>query len=153
MEYVACFAAEGVDTPYPLFTSDGLRQTPIFRVMQLFSHLQRNLIPVAAQRDPISIYATQDDTHQTVSLLFVNKSAMTQLAQVSDQNQFFGICFWHNLDISLFGYSITLVTLHRGGGAEAYSYNAPAVDDANVAPLTYIVCGHQTDVLANDTPC
>jgi len=153
VEYVAFFAAEGVDTPYPLFTSDGLRQTPMFRVMQLFSHLQRNLIPVAAQRDPISIYATQDDTHQTVSLLFVNKSDMTQLAQVSDQNQFFGISSWHNLDISLFGYSITLVTLHRGGRAEAYSYNAPAVDDANVAPLTYTVCGYQTDVLANETPC
>ncbi len=153
VEYVAFFAAEGVDTPYPLFTSDGLRQTPMFRVMQLFSHLQHNLIPVAAQRNPISIYATQDDAHQAVSLLFVNKSAMTQLAQVSAQNQFFGISFWHNLDISLFGYSITLVTLHRGGGAEAYSYNAPAVDDANVAPLTYTVCGHQTDVLANNKPC
>ena len=153
VEYVAFFAAEGVDTPYPLFATDGLRQTPMFRVMQLFSHLQRNLIPVAAQRDPISIYATQDDTHQAVSLLFVNKSYMTQLVQVSDQNQFFGFSSWQNLDISLFGYSITLVTLHRGGGAEAYGYNAPAVDDANIAPLTYTVCGHQTDVLANDTPC
>jgi hypothetical protein len=55
VEYVAFFSAEGVDTPYPLFTSDGLRQTPMYRVMQLFSHLQHNLIPVAAQHDPISI--------------------------------------------------------------------------------------------------
>ena len=152
-EYVAFFSAEGVDTPYPLFTTDGLHQTPMFRVMQLFSHLQHNLIPVAAQRDPISIYATQDDTHQVVSLLFVNKSAITQLAQVSAQNQFLGISSWHDLNISLYGYSITLVTLHRGGGAEAYSYRVPTVDNATVAPLTYVVCGHKTDALANDRPC
>lgn len=153
VEFVAFFSAEGVDTPYPLFTTDGLHQTPMFRVMQLFSHLQHNRVPVAAQRNPISIYATQDDTHQAVSLLFVNKSAITQLAQVSAQNQFLGISSWHGLDISLYAYSITLITLHRGGGAEAYSYHLPAIDDANVAPLIYTVCGHQTDVLANDTPC
>ncbi len=153
VEYVAFFSAEGVDTPYPLFTSDGLRQTPMFRVMQLFSHLQHNLIPVGAQRDPISIYATRDDMQQAVSLLFVNKSAIAQLAQVSAQNQFFGISSWHTLDVSLYGYSITLVTLHRGGGAEAYNYNMPTLDDANVAPLTFTVCGNQTDALANNTPC
>ena len=153
VEYVAFFSAEGLDIPYPLFTSDGLHQTPMFRVMQLFSHLQPNLIAVAAQHDPISIYATQDDTHLAVSLLFVNKSAMTQLVQVSAQNQSFGMSAWHNLDISLSAYSITLVTLHRAGGAEAYSYKVPAIDDANVAPLTYTVCGHRTDVLANVAPC
>ncbi len=153
VEYVAFFSAEGVDAPFPLFTTDGLQHTPMFRVMQLFSHLQHNLIPVAAQRDPISIYATQDDAHQTVSLLFVNKSAMTQLAQVSAQNQFFSISSWPNLDISLYRYSITLVTLHRDGGAEAYSFVVPAVDDATVNPLKYTVCGHKTDALANDVPC
>jgi hypothetical protein len=153
VEYVAFFAAEGVDTPYPLFTTDGLQQTPMFRVMQLFSHLQHNLIPVAAERDPISIYATQDDTHQTVSLLFVNKSDMTQLAQVSAQNQFFGFSSCDNLDISLYRYSITLVTLHRGGGAEAYSFAVPTTDDATVNPLIYTVCGNKTDALANNIPC
>ena len=153
VEYVAFFSAEGLDTPYPLFTSDGLHETPMFRVMQLFSHLQPNLIAVAAQHDPISMYATQDDAHQAVSLLFINKSALTQLVQVSAQNQLFGISAWHDMDISLYGYSMTLVTLHRGGGAEAYSYKVPTIDDANVAPLTYTVCGHRTDVLANVAPC
>ena len=153
VEYAAFFAAEGVDTPYPFFTTDGLRQTPMLRVMQLFSHLQRNLIPVAAQHDPISMYTTQDDTHRAVSLLFINKSPTIQLAQVSAQDQFFGISSWHNLDISLYGYSITLITLHRGGGAEAYSYNVPAADNASVGPLIHTVCGKQTDVLFNDAPC
>ncbi len=153
VEYVAFFAAEGVDTPYPLFTTDGLHQTPMFRVMQLFSHLQHNLIPVAAGRDPISIYATQDDAHQAVSLLFVNKSAITQFAQVSAQDQFFGISSWHNLDISLYRYSITLITLHRGGGAESYSFTVPTTNDATINPLIYSVCGNKTDALANNVPC
>ena len=83
VEYVAFFSAEGVDVNYPLFTPGGFQPTPMLRVMQVFSHLQHNLIPVAVQRDPSSIYATQDDTHQTVSLLFINKSATTQLAQYS----------------------------------------------------------------------
>src|SRR5205823_6388051 len=81
VEYAAFYSAEGVDLPYPLFTSDGLHQTAMYRVMQLFSHLQHNLIPIAAQHDPTSIYATQDDKHQAVSLLFVNKLSTAQLAQ------------------------------------------------------------------------
>jgi hypothetical protein len=151
--YVAFFSAEGVDTPYPLFTSNGLHQTAMLRVMQVFSHLQPNLIPVAVQRDPVSLYATQDDTQQAVSLLFVNKSPVIQLAQVSAQNQFPGSSPWHDLNISLDGYSITLVTLHRDGGAEAYSYDVPTIDNSKVGPMNYTVCGKASDVLANGTPC
>lgn len=151
--YVAFFATEGVDTPYPLFTSDGPHETPMFRVMQLFSHLQHNLIPIETQNQFVNMYATQDNAHNTVSLLFVNNSATTQFAQVSQQNQFFGFSNWEQQDISLYQYSITVVTLHRGGGAEAYIYRAPAMDDADVGPLSYAVCGHKSDVLANNTPC
>jgi hypothetical protein len=153
VEYVAFFSTEGVDTPYPLFTTNGLKQTPMFRVMQMFSHLQDNLIPVTGQRDPVSLYATQNNTHQAVSLLFVNKSPLIQLAQVNAQDQFFSISPWPNLNISLSGYSITLVTLHRDGGAEAYSYDVPTSDKSDVGPLHYTACGKASDVLANDTPC
>jgi len=153
VEYAAFFSAEGVDTPYPLFTIAGLHQTAMLRVMQVFSHLQDNLIPVTAQRDPVSLYATQDDTHQAVSLLFVNKSPVVQLAQVNAQNQFLGNSPWHDVGISLSAYSLTLVTLHRNGGAEAYSYDAPTTTNSAVSPLNYTLCGKASDVLANDTPC
>jgi hypothetical protein len=153
VEYAAFFSAEGVDTPYPLFTIAGLHQTAMLRVMQVFSHLQDNLIPVTVQRDPVSLYATQDDTHQAVSLLFVNKSPVVQLAQVNAQNQFLGNSPWHDVDISLSGYSLTLVTLHRNGGAEAYSYDVPTITTSAVSPLNYTLCGKASDVLANDTPC
>jgi hypothetical protein len=152
-EYVAFFPAEGVDTPHPLFTSDGLHQTPMFRVMQLFSRLQHNLIPIEVQGHAVKIYATQDGARQTVSLLLINNSATTQLAQVSAQNKFFSFSDWHDQDISLSGYSIAVVTLHRSGNAEAYSYRVPTVDEAIVAPLIHTVCGHQSDVLANNAPC
>lgn len=159
VEYVGFFSTEGVERPYPLFTADNQRsargasinsqQTAMFRVMQLYSHLQNNLVPIEVQREPISMYATQDDSHQTVSFIFINKSNTTQLAQVSAQNQLFSISPWHNLDITLLGYSIVVVTLHRGGGAEAFSFVVPTINDPAVRPLNYTTCGNKTDPLAN----
>jgi hypothetical protein len=151
--YVAFFPTQGIAMPYPLFNTGGLQPTAMFRVMQVFSHLQHNLVPVQVQQNPVSFYATQDDTGHTVSLLFVNNSPGVQLAQVSAQNQFFGFSSWHDVDLTLFGFSITLVTLHRGGGAEAYSYIVPNSNVPNLAPLLYTVCGNNLDPLANVKPC
>src|SRR5260370_20644241 len=99
--YAAFSSAEGVDTSYTLFTSNGLHQTAMLRVMQVFSHLQDTLIPVTIQRDPVSLYATQDNTHQSVSLLFANTSPMVQLAQVTAHNQFLRNSPWHAAHNSL----------------------------------------------------
>lgn len=154
VEFAGFFSAEGVDQPYPLFTSDAShQQTAMFRVMQLFSHLQHNLIPLQVQHDPVGVYATQDDAHNTVSLLFINKSGDNQLAEVSATNQIFGTSPWHTQDISIAAYSMVLVTLHRGGGAEAYSFTAPAIDDATTGPLNLTVCGNKVDALAYNVPC
>ena len=108
-EFAAYFSAEGVQQPYPLFNENG-SQTAMYRVMELFAHLQPDLIPLQIQRDPISVYATQDDAHQTVSLLFVNKSGTNQFAEVSSQNQLFGFSPWHTQDISIGANSIVVVT-------------------------------------------
>jgi hypothetical protein len=154
LEYLAFFSAEGVEPPYPLFTADAShQQTAMFRVMQLFAHLQHNLIPLQIQHNPVSVYATQDDTGQVVSFLFINKSDANQFAEVSPQNQIFGINPWHTQDISIAAYSIVLLTLHRGGGAQAYSFNVPTTDDATIQPLKQTVCGKKTDALAYDIPC
>jgi hypothetical protein len=153
--YVAFSSAAGGNTPYSLFSADGQQPTPMFRVMELFSHLQHNLIPLEVQRDPVSMYATQDDNHQTVSLLFVNKSPTTQLAQVSAGSSFFMTNPWSSLDISLMGYSMVTVTLHRNGTGsdEAYSFIAPASNDASTAQVLHTICGNKTDTLANAIPC
>jgi hypothetical protein len=151
-EFVAYFSAEGVSQPYPLFNRDG-SQTAMYRVMELFSHLQSDLIPLQIQHDPIGVYATQDDTHQAVSLLFVNKSSTNQLAEVTSQNQLFGFSPWHAQDISIAANSMVLITLHRNGGADALSFIVPSTNDATINQLMQTVCGKKTDPLGYDIPC
>ena len=154
VEYVSFFSAEGVDTPYPLFSSTkGYAQTSMYRVMQLFSHLQANLVPVDVQNEPISLYATEDNTHNTVSLLFINKGSTPQLAHVGTPNQIFGVSPWHSMDVSIAPYSMALVTLHRNGDASAYSFDVPATSELTTPPLTFTACGNKTDPLANNIPC
>ncbi len=151
-EFVAYFSAEGVQQPYPLFNENG-SQTAMYRVMELFSHLQPDLIPLQIQHDPVSVYATQDDAHQTISLLFVNKSGTNQFAEVSSQNQLFGFSPWHTQDISIGANSIVLITMHRDGGAEAFSFIVPGTDDASINPLIQTVCGKKADPLGYNIPC
>ncbi|HVB24203.1 MAG TPA: hypothetical protein VNG51_19855 [Ktedonobacteraceae bacterium] len=151
--YAAFSSASGINSPYPLLTTQGQQQTAMLRVMQIFSHLQNNLIPVQTQRDPISFYATQDNAHHTVSLLFINKSNTPQLAEINSTNQFLSVGAWPTLSISIAGYSIVEITLHRGSGAEAYSYIPPTNNDNSVTPVLHTVCGNKSDVLANNIPC
>jgi hypothetical protein len=125
----------------------------MYRVFQLYSHLQHNLLPLQVQHDPVDAFATVDNAHQALSLLFVNKSGVNQVAQVSPQNQLFGFSPWHTQQISIAAYSIVLVTMHRGGGAEAYSFSVPAADTTNINPLQQTVCGQKTDALAYNIPC
>ena len=152
--YVAFSSASGVNMPYPLFTTDGLQPTPMLRVMQVLGQLQHNLIPLEVQRDPVSVYATQDNAHQTVSLLLINKSSESQLAQIRGGSNLLGISPWAGLDISLSADSIIAVTLHRNNTAEAYSYVVPAANDVQTAAaVLHTICGHKTDTLANNIPC
>ncbi len=155
-DIVSYFSAEGVDQPYPLFTSDASHKpTSMFWVMQVFAHLQQNLVPLQIQRDPVSVYATQDDAHQAVSLLFINKSGENQYAEVSAQNQLFGFSPWQSQGISIAAYSMVLITLHRGGGAQAYSFTvSTTVDqDPSGSPLILTTCGNKTDPLSYNIPC
>jgi hypothetical protein len=113
-------------------------------------------VSLSIQREPISVYATEDNTHQTVSLMFVNKSNIPQQAQITPASQLFGISQWHEQDISIAGDSIVVLTLHRDGqAATAYNYVAPAANDAQVKPLSYTECGSgdKKDVLAAYIPC
>lgn len=169
VQYVAFASATSIGAPssaplssgesqtgLQLFTSDGHKgqqPTPMFRVMELFAHLQNNLIPLEVQHDPVSVYATQDGDHQVVSLLFINKLSTSQLAQISGESNLMGISPWNNLDISLMGDSIVVVTLHRNSNAEAYSFAVPGGDAASTAPIIHTLCGNKTGGLDNSVPC
>ena len=154
-DYVAYFSAQGVDAPYPLFTQVGTpRQTAMYRVFQMFTHLQHNLVPLRIQHDPVDVFATSDAARQTVSLMFVNKSADNQTAQISPLNTAFGFSPWQTQNVSIAGYSIVLITLHRGGGtAQAYGFEVPLSDTDALNPVRSFVCGHKVDPLDFSTPC
>ena len=154
-DFVSYFSAQGVDAPYPLFTQDSTPQpTAMYRVFQMFSHLQHNLVPLSIQHDPIDVFATTDNTRQTLSLLFVNKSADNQTAEISPQNTAFGFSPWQTQDVSIAGYSIVLLTLHRGGStAQAYSFNVPISNSDALNPVQSYVCGHKYDPLNFAMPC
>lgn len=152
-DYVAFFSVEGVERPYPLFTGNGLQPTAMYRVMQLFEKLQANLIPISMQRDPISMYATQNKSHTAVSLLFVNKSSASQLVQIRGSEQLLHMSAWHNQDISLAGNSVLVITLYRDGGAEADSYLAPTAITPAVGQINHVTCGAKTDLLIATIPC
>ena len=139
--YVAFFSAEGVDTPYPLFSTNGLQETPMLRVMQLFAHLQSNLIPLQTASQAVSVYATQDEKGQTVSLLFINKTDSSQQAQIHSDTGFLPLSPWPQLHLTLGAYSMAVVTLHRNGGAEAYAYATPT-GAVTTPALTYTICGN-----------
>jgi hypothetical protein len=154
VDNVAFFSASGVDTSYPLFTNDGLHDTAMERVMETFAQLQSNLVPLSIERNPISVYATQDTNHQNVSLLFVNKSNMPQSAEIDPVNDFLGLSPWHSVSISVGANSVIVLTLHRDGhAAEAVYFQISAQNDNTVNSVITVTCGTKADVLDTSIPC
>ncbi len=154
VDAVGFFAASGVNTGYPLFTTDGLHDTALERVMETFANLQSNLVPLSISENPISIYATQDTAHANVSLLFVNKSNIPESAQIDPVNDFLGLSPWHSLSLSIGADSVIVVTLHRDGhAAEADYFQVPAQNENTLANVNHAVCGTKTDALNYSIPC
>ena len=154
-DYVSYFSAQGVDQPYPLFTQAATpQQTAMYRVFQMFKLLQPNLVPLQVQHDPVDVFATTDSTRQTVSLLFVNKSGDNQAAQISPFNTAFGFSPWQTQSVSIKGYSMVLITLHRGSGTtQAYRFLVPLSDNQQLQSVQSYVCGHNYDPLSFAAPC
>ena len=155
VNYVGFFSAEGVVEPYPLFTENGTKITAMGRVMQMFTHLQKNLLPLSIQREPVSVYATEDDARQTLSLMFVNKSYDPQIAQLRPSTQFASFSSWPSQDVQIAGNSVVVLTLHKGQSStsEAYNFVAPTSIDPQIKPVNYTVCGHSADPLSPYIPC
>jgi len=163
-EYVAFFSAEGLDSPNPLFRQEDLTGTAMLRVMQLFSHIQSNLVPVQGMQGSVSVYATQDDDHATVSLFFVNQTSNSQHISVQAESilpwsswrgtslklQGYSIdvlrSSWQGANLTLQGYSMAVLTLHRNGSNEVFSFDN-TVSEQQVAPeMQHIVCSSETRV-------
>ncbi len=144
VEYVAFFSTEGVNAPYPLFTQPKLNETSLLRVMQLFAHLQNNLVPLQAQNGPISIYATQDGKHNTISLLLINKSATDQQVSIH-ADSVLPLSSWHSVNVTIHGYDMQVLTLHRNGTNEALRFSNLQSTQQDTPELQHVLCANNTD--------
>lgn len=140
VEYVAFFSTEGVDSPYPLFIQQGLQETAMLRAMQLFAQLQPDLVPIHGEQGPVSMYATQDQQHATVSVLFINKIGESQ--QVSVQSDgFLPFGPWQHADLTIPAYGMAVLTLHRGSSNEAYSFSNSGSLQQIAPDIQHLICG------------
>jgi hypothetical protein len=148
VEYVAFFSTEGVDSPNPLFLQKDLAATAMLRVMQLFSHIQSHLVPVQGTKGPVSIYATQDSDHAAVSLFFVNQTSHSQSISVQAEsvlpwNWWQGTLpwsSWQGASLTLQGYSMAILTLHRNGSDEAFSFDNVVSEQGSAPTVQHVVC-------------
>ena len=148
VDYVTFFSTEGVDSPNPLFLQKDLAETPMLRVMQVFSHLESHLVPVQAAPGPVSVYATQDNNHASASLFFVNQTNFSQRISVQAESilprgSWQGVqalSSWQDASLTLPGYSMAVLTLHRNGSNEVFTFNN-SVSAQQGAPLVqHVVC-------------
>nr|MBA2677319.1 hypothetical protein [Ktedonobacteraceae bacterium] len=144
VEYVAFFSTEGVNAPYPLFTQPKLSGTSLLRVMQLFAHLQNNLVPLQGQNGPINIYATQDGTHNTVSLFLMNKTATDQQVSIHADSML-PLSSWHSVNVSISGYAMVVLTLHRNGNNEAFRFSNSDSTQQDTPELQDVLCSNNTN--------
>jgi hypothetical protein len=163
-EYVAFFSTEGVDSPQPLFLQKDLTETAMLRVMQLFHHLQSNLVPIQGTQGAVSVYATQDNGRATASLFFVNQTANSQHISVQAESilpwsswqgaslQLQGHSIdvlrspWQSASLTLQGYSMAVLTLHRNGSDEVFSFDNPVNEQQVVPEVQHISCSSETSV-------
>ena len=149
VDYVTFFSAEGVDSPNPLFLQNDLTGTPMLRVMQVFSHVESHLVPVQGAPEPVSVYATQDDNHTSVSLFFVNQTNFSQHISVPAESilpwgPWQGLqarSSWQDASLTLPGYSMAVLTLHRNGSNEVFTFNNSVSAQHGAPPVQQVVCG------------
>jgi Glycoside hydrolase family 44 len=121
-EYVAFFSAEGMDSPNSLFLQKDLSETAMLRVMQLFPRLQSHLVPIQGVQGSVSVYATQDEGHTTASLFFVNQTSNSQHISVQAES-ILPWSSWPSASLTLQGYSMSVMTLHRNGSNSVFSFD------------------------------
>lgn len=147
-EYVTFFSTEGVDSPNPLFLQKNLAETAMLRVMQLFSHLQSHLIPIQGAQGSVSIYATRDDGNATASLFFVNQTNYSQHISVQAESILPWISWqgvqawssWQGASLTLQGYSMAILTLHRNGSDDVFSFDNTVSKQSIVPEVQHVAC-------------
>src|SRR5579884_2812049 len=154
VQYASFYSASpSVMNPTPLFALDG-SETAMGRVYELFTHLQNQVVPLAVQDDPLAVFATTDKDHKTVSLLFVNKTPLPQVAQVNPSTLTVSQGVWPSQNAKIAPYGLAVLTLHRDTAkAEGFSFVPPSRADGTVDPVNSAICGARIDPVVTSVPC
>jgi hypothetical protein len=154
VQYASFYSASpSVMNPTPLFALDG-SETSMGRVYELFTHLQDQVVPLTIQDDPLSVFATTDKGHKTVSLLFINKTPLPQRAQINPSTLITSEGSWPSQDVKVAPYGLAVVTLHRDSAqAEGYAFVPPSKADGMVNPVSSAICGARPDPVVTSVAC
>jgi hypothetical protein len=112
------FAARGLTYPTPLMAVNG-QGTPVYRVMQLYTHMGPDVVPVGSQDGTVSIYAATNAKRDVLTLMLINKSMTATTVSLSPQGDASG---WSQGRVTLPAYSVACVVLRHGGGDTEYLY-------------------------------
>ncbi len=112
--------------------------------MQLFAHLQSNLVPLQGQSGPVNIYATQDGAHNIVSLFLLNKTATDQEVSIH-ADSVLPLSSWHSVNVRIHGYDMLVLTLHRNGTNETLRFSNSQSAQQNTPELQHVLCIKTTD--------
>ena len=149
VDYVTFFSTEGVDSPNPLFRQNGLTATPMLRVMQVFSHVESHLgagsgCAGASQLSLLPRVRTMRARASSSSTRRTSASISACRARVfCPGGSWRGIqawSFWQDASLTLPGYSMAVLTLHRNGSDEVFTFNNSVSARQGVPSVQHVVC-------------
>jgi len=128
------FAARGLEHPYSLLTAEG-HATPLYRAMQLYTHMAPDVIAVGSAGNPVSVYAATNGTHDMITLMLVNKSPGEAAVSMGPTQP---LSAWQSRQFSLPPYAMACVVLRRDGNDQLFLYAPSAQTLAAGSPGTIV---------------
>ena len=112
------FAARGLAQQDMLLTQAG-KPTPLYYVMRLYNHMARNAIQVGAGPGPVSVYAATSPSHETITVMFVNKSPYVSAVSITPGQMFNN---WRSVRLNVPPYTSVCAVLHHDRPGQMFIY-------------------------------
>ncbi|WIG59803.1 MAG: hypothetical protein OJF49_002550 [Ktedonobacterales bacterium] len=132
-EYVDFFALRGIDQPYGMLTGAG-DETPLLHVVQMYQHMQPEVIPVGGTSGPVSLYAATNADRSIATLFFVNSTAADAAVSITPSGPFSA---WHAASVTVPPYGVVCVELHRNSAGRYFLF----------APTAQILASGQSGII------